>query len=386
MPAAAIGQDALPLTYERAFGGVGVLDNPFGTGAEAGSAAPNVTDPAHPQRAAGFAPIGRAYPLRRRLLGATPRAQLEGDVAEIPDDFDWAYYQAAPPDQRTDPLSGGEWIVLEGLHPTLPLLRTRLPGARGLARVHGLARFGVAEGQVLELAADTLRIDGDARRCTVVWRRSFPVYAEEALAALRIVAGVEVGGAALRWPAPAAAGPSRPPPRASAPPPPDAGVGTVMLAEEAAPAAALPFQGQVSPLAQAGGRREAPCEAPPGATVALAPEQEDRAAVKGALPFGQTVARASAPAVVMPFRGGASPLAQASPRGEAPRAPVFSGTFLQSPEEEDRAAAQRALPFGQRPVRAVPAPVVVEEAPVVVGRRKRSPAQRLRWWSRPGQR
>lgn len=311
------GFQSLPITYERAFGGLGFLDNPFGTGAEAGSPAPNIVDPKDPRRPASFAPLGRAFPPRKRLLGSTPRAQLEGPIVEIPDDFDWTYFQAAPPDQRIDALTGTEWLVLEGLHPTLPLLRTRLPSARGLSRVYGLGQLGVAEGQMLELTADTLRIDGDEQRCTVVWRRSFPIPGEAALASLRIVAGVEVGGAALRW-------------------------------EEASLVPGV--NGGVTRSRDAGAPR------------AVAPG--------GALFAGTMVApgdREPAPAApaVLPFQHGSSALAQGSASGAVPRSLPFGGTLAQAPEENDSVAARIVLPFAEKPVLA-PLPVALPALSVPV--------------------
>ena len=179
--------------YEAAFGGIGVADNPYGTHE------PKIMYPGHPDRVAGFAPIGRAWHVRKRLLGSTPRQVVEAPVPEFPETFDWSYFQSAPPDQRMSHLDGGEWIVLEGLHPTLPVLRSKLPGARALARVYGLSAVGLAEGLPLELRADTLRIDGALGQCTVVWRRSFPVASEALLARVRVVAGVELPGAPIDW-------------------------------------------------------------------------------------------------------------------------------------------------------------------------------------------
>lgn len=190
-------EEAVPLAYERAFGGIGMADNPFGTDR------PAVLDPSRRDHPAGFAPIGSVWPSRRRLLGRTPHKALEGPLLEIPDDFDWSYFQAAPPDQRVEALVGDEWLVLAGLHPTLTALRTRLPGARALARVHGLSAFGVTEGQPLDLVLDTLHVDGDRQSCSLVWRRSFPLADEAALAAVRVVVGVEVPGAPPAWLAPA---------------------------------------------------------------------------------------------------------------------------------------------------------------------------------------
>ena len=62
---------------------------------------------------------------RRTLLGKTPRKALDQAIAEIPDDFDFAYFQSAPSDQRCESLRGDEWILLEGLHPSLAVIRSR---------------------------------------------------------------------------------------------------------------------------------------------------------------------------------------------------------------------------------------------------------------------
>jgi hypothetical protein len=188
----------MPIVYERASTGSDPSENPAGVTALAATVV-GLVDPTRP---AGFGPIPGAWPARQRRLGPTPPQALEGPIAEIPDAFDWSYFQAAPIDQQIEVLRGDEWIVLEGLHRSLPRLRTRLPGARGAARIHGLAAFGVPEGQRLELRADTLRIDGDQERCSLVFRQSFPIPDEAALAEASIVAGVERAGAPTAWPAP----------------------------------------------------------------------------------------------------------------------------------------------------------------------------------------
>src|SRR6202012_2423908 len=103
-----------------------------------------------------------------RLLGGVSRRTLEAPILEIPEGFDWSFFQTAPLDQRTELLRGDEWIILEGLHPSLPQFRTRLPGARGVARIHGLSAFGVNEGTYLDLYLDTLRVDGWEQRCSLV--------------------------------------------------------------------------------------------------------------------------------------------------------------------------------------------------------------------------
>ncbi|WP_437796973.1 DUF2169 domain-containing protein [Sorangium sp. So ce693] len=315
------GFQRMPLVYERALRGENDQENFLGVQGTGDASEPeaNIVDPLQPARAAGFGPIARAWPARRRLLGATPRKALDAAIAEIPDPFEWAYYQAAPPDQRTRYLRGGEWIELHGLHPTLPRLRTRLPEARGRARVHGLSAFGVSEGHPLELNADTLRIDGDEQRCTLVFRGSLVVPDEAALAAATLVAGVELPGEPLEWPElpadqGAAGGPAR-----SVDPDHDGGLGETLAAPAAgartlslpdagvaaaalASAAATPFRPGsapgdiVGPAAGAPGPRidtgtlsissveEGP-EASPATTLALLPEQDADATDQPALPF-----------------------------------------------------------------------------------------------------
>jgi hypothetical protein len=195
------GMTRLPLTYERAYGGPGFGDNPFGTGLARGSAEPNVVDPFDPKRLAGFSPIGAGWPARRRLLGPLQRLVLATNhVVDLPNDFDWSYLQAAPPDQRMDFLRGDEWIVLDGMHPVHARLRMQLPGARGLGLVYGLSPWGVLEGQPIALHGDTLRIDTDEERVTLTCRAAFPVANEDALRSVRVALGIELPGAPIAWP------------------------------------------------------------------------------------------------------------------------------------------------------------------------------------------
>jgi hypothetical protein len=201
------GFTKVPLTYEQAFGGIGVRENVFGRDAAAG---PTVIDPIDETHPASYAPIGRAWSARRALLGTTQRKAIDGSPMALPDDFTFDYFQAAPPDQRIAALRGDEWLVLDGVHPEHPRLRTRLPGPRGLALVHGLSSWGVAEGQPLHLHPDTLRIDGDEQRLTLTFRGIFPVQSEEALAGMRVVVGIGLPDEVIAWPVDLAdrAGPS----------------------------------------------------------------------------------------------------------------------------------------------------------------------------------
>ena len=194
------GARQIPIVYERAFGGMQHPDNPVGVGATPGTSEPSILDPADPRRTIGLGPIARSWFSRRHLLGGTPRSRLDGPVLEIPEGFDWSYFQAAPIDQRLDRLRGDEWIVMDGLHSEHARIRMRLPGAHAKARVYGLSAHGLAEGHEIMLTADTLRIDGDDQTCSVVWRQSFPLPEGAALASVRIVAGVALPEQPIPWP------------------------------------------------------------------------------------------------------------------------------------------------------------------------------------------
>lgn len=197
---------SIPLVYEKAFGGPGFRDNPIGTGVLAGDPPPNLVDPAARERVVGFGPISRSWPARLSLLPPAARAALEKTIAEIPPGFDFRYFHVAPPDQRVAQLLGDEWIHLEGAHPERPLIHLQLPGAQALLRVSGTD----ADGRVFSLRADTLRIDADAERCTLVWRNAFPVQESE-LDVLRFFGGLALPGAPVEWPAHApVAAPSKP--------------------------------------------------------------------------------------------------------------------------------------------------------------------------------
>ncbi len=289
----------IPIVYERAARGGG--DNPVGVPE---GELPNIVDPRAPASPAGFGPVSRYWPPRRRILGGEDPGALEGAIVEIPEGFAWDWFQAAPPDQQIDHLRGDEWLVLDGLHPALPRLQTRLPGARGQAMVFTQGPQGYGPGYPIALEADTLAIDGDRMTASVVWRASLPVRDAATLGALRIFGGIALSGAPVPWPAPPSIAPRRPAESApaslsgrmdldwSAPasrrePPqdePSADPGTVdgltsAFAAAAASRPALPFQG--GPPSRPGPEAHAPGPDLPGApwsATAAAPPPADEGA------------------------------------------------------------------------------------------------------------
>jgi hypothetical protein len=182
----------MPLGYERAFGGPQVEANPVGV------PIPNVVDPRDPARPAGFGPISPLWAARKRFAGALAGAPCEGPVTELPDAVPWDYFQAAPEDQRIDYLRGGEWIVMDGMHPSLARLQVQIGTSHGAVRVlAGGARDTAAH---VDLVADTLAIDADQLTCSILWRGRHEVVAgPAALADLRVVAGLEQRDKPVDW-------------------------------------------------------------------------------------------------------------------------------------------------------------------------------------------
>ncbi|WP_437978061.1 DUF2169 domain-containing protein [Sorangium sp. So ce295] len=335
----------MPLVYEKAARGANGWENPFGIDASDGEA--RILDPQDPARPAGLGPIARAWPVRKRLLGKTRRETLEGPNAEIPAGFDWSYFQAAPPDQRIDYLRGDEWIVLENLHPAARRLEMRLPRARGVARIHGLAAPPAAGGDVIELNADTLRIDGAEQRCTVVWRQIVPVPDGHAVAAVRIAAGVAVDGEELAWP--------------------DLRPGRASGAAGAAPGA-LPIgpRGTVHIEDAPGQARQR--DGDPGRTIHLSDDEIELIdLIQRPSPL-QTVAlsdeqgEAAVRAPALPFAPAPGSARQGRPEPARPQIDaVASATLALSSEDEVRVGERPAIPFFFDPG---PAPRVELRAPI----------------------
>lgn len=192
--------ERMRLGYERAYGGIGCADNPIGVGADpASDVLPNVIDPHEAGRVAGFGAISCRFPSRRALRGKLEPALMEEGIADYPPDFDWRYFQASPTDQRLPALHGDEWLVLDGMHPSYPRIRTRLPSPRAHVRAYTRKPLGVPEW--LPLALDTLHVEADDARCSLVWRGAFPVVSELTAEQLVLAGGLELRHHLPTWPA-----------------------------------------------------------------------------------------------------------------------------------------------------------------------------------------
>lgn len=189
--------ESLPLRYENSFGGEGFAPNPIGKGfarvADAQGRShhplPNVQDPASlitspNARAApaGFGPLRREWAPRSAKLGSYGGKWLRDRWPWFPDDFDWSYFNAAPPElQVGSGLAGDEDLEFENLHRAHATYRSRLPGLRVrsfLTRSAGgptpTERF-----EEIPLKLDTLWADLEAERLVLVWRGTAEVVSED---------------------------------------------------------------------------------------------------------------------------------------------------------------------------------------------------------------
>lgn len=190
--------ESLPITYELAYGGVGFDDNPVGVGADERDLAPSIVHPEDAERVAGFGPISRYWKLRRGQLSTRTRRKLETVVPDVPPGFDWSYFQAAPADQRLSYLSGDEWLVLDGMHPTMLRVQTRLPKVRAVARVMPIDD-DVGTGDAIAMVGDTLAIDAVGQVCTVTWRGNVTLAQNGLHEHLLVAGGIEMHGRGLDW-------------------------------------------------------------------------------------------------------------------------------------------------------------------------------------------
>jgi hypothetical protein len=179
----------MPLTYERAYGGldytgkkvdarnmVGVGVNRLRIRGIAGTPLPNLEAPGFRLRRPtikmkpiGLGFVGRSWQPRASYAGTYNQEWIENRYPFLPLDFDERYYQGAPEDQTCVFLRGGEHVRLTNLTPegvlefTLPELSVpvKLVYKRG--------------PEHLTTVLDTVIIEPNALRCILVWRGSAPL-------------------------------------------------------------------------------------------------------------------------------------------------------------------------------------------------------------------
>ncbi len=179
---------SMPLVYERAFGGVHVIDaekgkikaeeaNPVGRGFRAekrrkelkGTLAPNLLDPSQSERPAGYGFVAPNWKPRRDFAGTYDAAWERERAPYLPADFDPRFFNAAHPDLVADGyLLGGEPVELIHLSPR-GRLSFRLPRC-GLDIAVRLD--GASERPSCHL--ETVLVEPDDERLSMLWRAALP--------------------------------------------------------------------------------------------------------------------------------------------------------------------------------------------------------------------
>jgi hypothetical protein len=171
----------MPIVYERAFGGTAQAEidwrNPVGIGHQGArsadpaveSAMPNVEYADGRPAPAGFGAIARQWQPRVGFAGTYDAAWLDGRAPFLPENFDPQYHQAAPLDQQSQTIRGGEPVAISNMTPE-GLWRFNLPTLRVPVRVWYADR-----GFVGTLRLDTVLIEPDAYRVTLKARMRFAI-------------------------------------------------------------------------------------------------------------------------------------------------------------------------------------------------------------------
>jgi hypothetical protein len=196
----------MPLRYERAAGGPGT-SNPAGMSLTSvdrygNVAVPNlqpvgfkIVDRKGVIEPIGFGPIAPTWPSRAAKLGRHAAALSSASFYQspLPEDFDPAFFNAAPVDQQLDVIRDNERILLENLSSEHPRLVTNLPGVHPRVFVE---RRG-AGPEDLTMACDTLWIDTDRSLCTVTFRGRVPL--EHPNQPGRVIIAMERAGQRVAW-------------------------------------------------------------------------------------------------------------------------------------------------------------------------------------------
>ncbi|MFO0617902.1 MAG: DUF2169 domain-containing protein [Polyangiaceae bacterium] len=171
----------MALTWANAFGGPGYDDNPAGRGIADGEL-PTIESASEPlasrsdrPRPASLGPISSRWRARASKVGKEYGAKWKAERKPFrSEDFDWTHFQSAPADQRVEGFfSGDEELTLTNLHPTIPVLSTRLPSRRVRAFVKDSPAPGASAGASIREAAmrlDTVFVDTDRALVALTWR------------------------------------------------------------------------------------------------------------------------------------------------------------------------------------------------------------------------
>ena len=207
-----------PITYSRSYGGSWVaneqqdesfnsfyLENPVGTGFYEkqhkelleGKTAPcifadeSAMSAGKPSKPVSFGPIGRHWSPRAQYAGTYDQDWVDNVFPLWPSDFDARFFQTAPEDQQIDYPTGGETVELYNMHPARSLISFQLPKNVKLPMV---ALLNSRTVETLDTNIDTIEIDVDQQKISLVWRAVLPLKRS-----LREVEMLALGSVCKRW-------------------------------------------------------------------------------------------------------------------------------------------------------------------------------------------
>jgi hypothetical protein len=186
----------MPITYDRAFGGVDAphedphqhaafMGNPSGRGFHShsvkdrihGTPMPNTEEIGRPvlrfngdYNPMSFGPLGRHWAPRLRYAGTYDELWRNGQFPFLPLDFDDMYYQSAPSDQQLTIPIGEQQVRLINLTPD---------GVRTFGLPHLEAPVSIfpksGDREDFRAPVDTVVIEPDVQRVTLTWRVARPL-------------------------------------------------------------------------------------------------------------------------------------------------------------------------------------------------------------------
>ncbi|MBW2524988.1 MAG: DUF2169 domain-containing protein [Deltaproteobacteria bacterium] len=206
-----IAFEKMSLSWQNAFGGPDVEQNPVGKGA-----APITTDDGielhplpnleNPKRLIGSPsdqpdPVGLGamdliWPQRFHKAGTYDNEWLEERFPGYAADIDWTFFNTAPDDQQQDRFfRGDEPFRLEYMHPKDSVIEGRLPNVATRCFINRRAE-GPPKLEEVKTKIDTVRFLPHLDRAIVVFRGTIEVAEDDAADVLQLMAGVEERGLA----------------------------------------------------------------------------------------------------------------------------------------------------------------------------------------------
>ena len=198
--------EAMPLGWDRSFGGPGFAKNPAGRGwrrggGETASKLPNlegtaglIGDVDDAPEPVGLGALDETWADRASRRGTYDARWLETAFPGLAADIEWTYFNTAQPDQWIDGwFRGDEPYALEHLHPTRARIEAALPGFVGRVFVQ---RDDAAAGSLEELPTrlDTVHFFPGLDRAVLIFRAVTQVRDDDAdEVSVLLVAAEELG-------------------------------------------------------------------------------------------------------------------------------------------------------------------------------------------------